>query len=374
MKQGSASRFNLKNLLIATLASKVLVLLVILAGAWFFPFNAANYNGNFLDRPGEAPSLASHFATWDAQIYLHLARVGYSQGGFDNAFYPLYPALVRIFGWVLGGHFLAAALVLSTLFMLGAMALMFRVAESRWGARAAFWGCLFLLAFPLGFYLGLAYTESLFLFLVLLIVWGSHEGKTWPVVLGAFLAPLCRPTGLLLVVPLAVRIFRKKDKGPYVALGAWTLGACAYFGVMASFTGNPWAGFEAQKWSVGHFSVMNLLHPLDWFLRNFILIHYSFMDLGTSVLDRLYFLGFVAAMVAAWKELSPWERAYCLVLGLVPALSGDLMSYGRYLLALFPLFLYLGKKAGGKEWLVLGAGALAQVFFLLRHALNDFVA
>lgn len=374
MKRGGASRHNLKNLLILTVIAKFLVFAVILVGAWFFPFNTANYSANFLDQPGSTPDLSSHFVTWDAQIYLHLARVGYSQGGFDNAFYPLFPMLIKAGTFARQRDYSENGLALSILFTMAAMGLMYRISVRRFGAQRAFWGSFFLLIFPCGFFLGLIYTESLFLALILLIVWGEQEGEIWAVALGSFLAPLCRPTGLLLALPLGVGAWRKKDRGSFLALGAWVLGVLAYLGLMTFWTGNPWAGFEAQKWSVGHFSVMNLFHPLDWFLRNFIQVHYSLMDLGTSVLDRFYFVGFLATLGMAWKELTAWERAYCLALGLVPALSGDLMSYGRYLLALYPLFLFLGKKFQGKEWVYLVVGIALQIFFILRHSLNGFVA
>jgi hypothetical protein len=269
---------------------------------------------------------------------------------------------------------LVAGLLLSNLFTLGAMALLFLVSVPRVGERTAFYGCLFLLTFPLGFFLGLVYTESLFLFLVLLLFWGVSKGRPLPSIVGAYLAPLSRPTGLLLGLPIAVLAWKKKDKGSFLILAAWLAGELSYWALMNGWTGDPFTGFTAQNLSIGHFSILNLLHPWDWFTKNFFRTSFTWLAPGTSLLDRIYFVGFLGILGLAWKELLFWERAYCLVLGLVPAVSGDLMSYGRYLLVLFPLFWVLSKRFVGREWIFWGTGILFQVYLILRHSLNGFVA
>ena len=66
--------------LVATLlGARALQLVLILAFFFLFPpiFQVANYRNNFHWPPGEAPTLASAFMTWDAQHYLYLSQHAY---------------------------------------------------------------------------------------------------------------------------------------------------------------------------------------------------------------------------------------------------------------------------------------------------------
>lgn len=366
-------KHDLKTLLILTLALKAAILLGMALGPLFFPFQEGNYAANFLDMPGNAPDLWSRFKTWDAQIYLHLARVGYSHGGFDDAFYPLFPFLVRMVGTCLGGNYFLAGLVLSNFLTLGVVALFYRWAVGKRGGEP-FYGPILLLAFPTAFYLGMIYSEALFLFLALGLFIGLEEKKTVWICLAAFFLPLTRPTGVLVAVPLMVAFWTVRDRR--ALLGGLSLGAgfLAYLGVMRWATGNAFSGFEAQAYGVGHYAVANLAHPLDWLVRNFIRIDLSWTDPGTSVLDRFFFLGYAMSLWMARKGLNAVEWSYCLVLGGVPALSGDLMSYSRYLLALFPIFHWWALRCRGREWAFWIPGSALQTVLALRHSLNYFVS
>src|SRR5688572_22283219 len=52
-------------------------------------------------------TLASRFATWDAAHYLYLAENGYRVGDLSCAFYPLWPALIKLGSFVTGDVFSA---------------------------------------------------------------------------------------------------------------------------------------------------------------------------------------------------------------------------------------------------------------------------
>jgi hypothetical protein len=115
---------------------------------------------------------------WDTGWYIKIAYAGYANEG-SSIFPPLYPLLIRIVQVVTFGNYLLAALIISNLFCLSALILLFdrvwKAFESQSAARRA---VVFLLAFPTGFFLLAGYTESLFITLVLATLLLA-EGRRW---------------------------------------------------------------------------------------------------------------------------------------------------------------------------------------------------
>lgn len=378
--RSSHSDFSLRRAVWVTVWVKAAVIALIYLGHFLFSFNLLNYQANFVYPPGESPNFWTPLKTWDGQIYLYLADHGYGPHRFTNAFYPLFPFLVRVAGLLFGGNNLLGGLLVSHLFTLLAEVYIYRWARESYDDRTAFYGCLFVLAFPMGFYLGLLYTESLFLLLAAVLFYQLGRGRYFKAFLLAFLLPLTRPTGVLVFLPLLVvaldsSAHPKATEGfrkwlPVVGIGA---GFLAYLGAMKLWTANPFAAFEAEKSFAGNAAVGHLFHPIDWFLDNFVRVDYSWNDPQTSLIDRLFFLLFLRGLWIVRKNLSLSLLAYCLALGLVPALAGNLGSYMRFLLVLFPLFAALARQWRGKEWYYLTPAFGLQVYFAIQHSRNYFV-
>ncbi len=139
---------------------------------------------------------------WDTVWYLKIAAFGYSPRDGTLAYMPLYPWLVRGLGALTGNHLLAALLI-SNLACLLALLLFYEVAlgEVR-NKEVVLWGTFFLVSFPSAFFLFTAYTDSLFLALVL-AAWLSARRANWLAAgLLAALATLCRLQGALMSVVL----------------------------------------------------------------------------------------------------------------------------------------------------------------------------
>ena len=67
---------------------------------------------------------------------------------------------------------------------------------------------------------------------------------------------------------------------------------------------------------------------------------------------------------------------YALLSGLVPAMSNQFLSYTRFLVLCFPVFIAMAEKLRGHDlvfWYVLGVFGVMQVIFLIRH-INGFWA
>jgi Gpi18-like mannosyltransferase len=377
--KGNPGEFSFKRVLLITLALKAAVLAVIYAAFFIFPFNAANYQANFVYPQGESPNIWTPLKTWDGQIYLYLAGQGYGPHLITNAFYPLFPFLIRVAGGLLGGNHFLAGLLLSHLFTFLAVYFLFKISKELYGDRAAFYGCLFLLCFPMGFYLGLIYTESLFLLLAAGYFFFWSRNRYWPAALCAFLMPLTRPIGILVLIPALICLWEGKKKGnssviKWMAPAGFLAGYAVYLLFMKAMTGGAFSGFEAEKYFIFHFDIWNLFHPFDWFVNLFTQINSASPGIMIQILNRLFLLLYLWVLWAVRKDLNRSFFVYCLVLGLSPALSGNLGSYMRYLLVLFPLFPVLALKCKGKEGFYVGVSLALQAYFAVQQALNYFVS
>jgi hypothetical protein len=147
---------------------------------------------------------------WDASFYRDIAAHGYAS--LPNGalrFFPLYPLTGRVFGWVLAGHDAAALILVANASALVFVALLHRLAVQETGdtalaQRAAWFGAVFPAASVLvmGYAEGLAMALAVGMFLAL----RTHRWELAAV--AGLLGGLCRPLGVVLVVPAAVEALR----------------------------------------------------------------------------------------------------------------------------------------------------------------------
>jgi hypothetical protein len=160
-------------------------------------------------------------AAWrhfDSYFFLHIAQLGYTNQGL-GAFFPLYPALIRLFAWLLSGHFTLAALVVSWLAAWGSYLWFYRLAEREYGSQVARFSLLFLACCPVSLFSFAPYSESLFLLVSIGAVERARAGRLWQAGMLAALGMLTRPTGILLLIPLGWEWARRSPL--FAAPPAW---------------------------------------------------------------------------------------------------------------------------------------------------------
>ncbi len=149
------------------------------------------------------------WSAWDGQWFLQIAEVGYAPPGQSTPFYPLYPALVRLLAFFLGGNDLWAGVILSLLCAALCFVLLHELVRREWDTRLADRAVLYLAAFPTSFFLVACYSESLFLALTLGAFLALRHGRHYllgGVLVGA--AALTRNLGLLLLLPLGWELLK----------------------------------------------------------------------------------------------------------------------------------------------------------------------
>lgn len=140
----------------------------------------------------------------DANWYLYIAAHGYSGHDATAAFFPGYPMLVRLAGYLCFGHLLLAAYLVSNAALLAAMVLLYRLTEREYDLVTARRTVLYLAIFPTALFLFGLYSESLFLMFAVGALLLARQGRWgWAGVVGVG-ATLTRSTGLIVALALAV--------------------------------------------------------------------------------------------------------------------------------------------------------------------------
>jgi len=302
---------------------------------------------------GIAPETNLFLSVWqrfDTNWYLKIARDGYVDAA-SQVYFPLYPLLIRLVSALVGDAMLAALLV-SNVALIGALALLYRLSEALFGATSARRAVAYWLLFPTAFFLQAAYTESLFLFLTLAAFDCARRERWLFAALFGALAALTRLQGVLLVVPLAIVGFRCCVlRIPFTQYAirnvqyAILLIPLATFAFLAYTNLSLIASYEGELHARFVFPWDNVIAALALLVDG----RASFVD-GLNLLTTL---GFGALLIAVWRTLPREYALYALVMYLAPLFRmttlQPLVSMDRYVLAIFPAFIWLGAR-GQNAW------------------------
>ena len=230
------------------IASRALVVLAAFVAELLIPMNPR------LEPGADGPILRS-LTSWDGWYYLGIVRDGYLadpvSGAYSNvAFPPLYPAVVRALSWPFPGFEGIVAVLVSNVAFLVALVLLVRLGTPYLGRRRASIAAGLLVIYPFASVFAMAYTESLFLLLIVAAFLAAERGqRAWAGVALA-LAVLCRLQGVALILPLAVIMLRQDGWRPKPSLAWLLLGPLAGLGFLAavaSITGSTTGYLDAQQ-------------------------------------------------------------------------------------------------------------------------------
>jgi hypothetical protein len=307
----------------------------------------------FQERAHDVPALTGSLgrplgalARWDAVWYLSIARSGYGGGSSLSAFFPLYPVTVRAAAAELrsGAALLLSGYAVSAAAFVLALVLLHNLVELELGARFARPVLLLVAFWPASFFFSAPYSESLFLALSVGMFYTARTGR-WP--LAACLcaaATATRPTGMLLLLPLAWMAWRA---GRLRWLAVAPLGAVAFSAGLALGGRQPLGWFDAERdW--GHVFKGPTGGAWDAAVAG---VRGVGQLLGSAPVDRVvaaenavYLVLLVlsaVAVVGVFRRLPPAYGIYSAA-SLVAAVSAPLdwqplMSFGRLLAVVFPI-------------------------------------
>lgn len=298
---------------------------------------------------------------WDAGWYRDIADYWYT-GMPPGAirFFPLFPLIGR----AIPG---AEAVVLVTVTNVGALvaaALLRYLVRTELGdevvaQRAA---TLFTL-FPAALVLVLAYAEALFVCLAV-GVFIALRRQRWMAAAGlGLLATTCRPIGVLLVVPMAVELYRAGAR-PWRALAAPAgpvLGLVAVAMLAHDVTGSWTSPIDEQNTLRGDF-----VDPVSRVGRG--LVDMVGAERFGDGLHTPFVLAALGLCVVAWRRLPASYALYSIVTVIVALSAENLNSFERYALNAFPLVIALALVTDRPRWRVPTAVASAVMMFAVAVA------
>lgn len=286
-----------------------------------------------------------HWANMDGGHYLYIARSGY--GLYQQAFFPLYPMLIRVFSFLPVPLPYVGIIISHTAFFIGI--LLFYDLSLLVNKKYALWSVLFLFAFPTSYYFAAVYSTSLFFLLSVATFW-AIEKRRWFLagVIGAC-ASFTRIYGIFLLAPAVLVFFAIKAKRRWrdiLAIGLIPAGLLTYMTYLYTTTGDALSfihvlpAYGSQR-SGGQ---IVLLPQVFWrYAKILFTVSPSTIEYGIAVLEITVYVFFLYLLIRAFKtNLKASYILYSAIILVVPTLSGTLTSIPRYVLDAFPLFIVLG--------------------------------
>jgi hypothetical protein len=289
-------------------------------------------------------NLVTAWERFDALWFLRIAIGGYVDGDGSAVFFPLFPMLIRALSPVLGGHPLAAALIVSHAATFGSMIALYFLTAGELDERVARRTVLYLALFPTSFFLLAPYSESLFLLLALVSLWAARRRWWWAAGLAGAGAAATRNLGVLLVIPLAIEaIHQWREQGRALVAGLlWSAvaagGALAYLAYWQFSAGDALAPIHQQEnWQrEGSFPLATLFRGTVEAFR-FVGVYPG----GYHLVDWLIAIPSAAAVVWVVLRARPLFSAYAVVMVAAPLsyvfMPRPFMSLPRFLVVVFPI-------------------------------------
>ncbi len=314
----------------------------------FLVVGALALSRDLFDQVGAPPrpvALGQGLFAWDAAFYRDIAEHGYrAVGEASLRFFPLVPMLARGLGWIVFGHTAAALLVIANGSALVFGALLHRLALRETGdpgtARRAAW---FAALFPAAAVLVLGYAEATAMMLGVVVFLGLRSRRFGWAIGAGFLAGLCRPVGVLLVIPALVEAARGwktastrsrvERVGAVVAPAA---GAAAYLAWVGAEFGDFWKPVSLQNRATlrGGFQ--------DPVTRTIDAVGDLFggdrLGSGLHIVWAVFFAALLVVLIRKLPASYSLYGAATLLLGLS---AHNLDSFERYCMSTFPFLLAL---------------------------------
>lgn len=291
------------------------------------------------------PGFLNSLANFDGHRYLNIAQLGYGtpQTYYSYSLFPLYPTLIKNFSF-LGGYFFSGIIISNLCFFLS-LFVIYKLFRLDLNNSLAFFAVVLMLIFPSSFILGSIYSESLFLLLSVSSVYLARKNNFfWAVILAMF-ASHTRSAGLFVWILIVIEYFQQNKFLPQkifnlrsLVLLVPPLGVLTYINYV-------------------FINTSNLSFVLPSIPEKFVFLHQIFIRYARMVLlvdhtSSLFlvvateaFVGFVGLLVIilSYKYLRTSYWVYLIASYLVPSLWGNFVGYPRFLIVVFPLFIFLSQ-------------------------------
>ncbi|HLI08722.1 MAG TPA: hypothetical protein VKV40_19315 [Ktedonobacteraceae bacterium] len=302
---------------------------------------------------------------WDANAYVRIAFQGYKNLP-DTAFFPLWPSVMHLGGWLLGpdyqSSYYVAGLLISNICFFFTLVLLYLLLAEDFEPSLASRALFYLSFYPYALFFFLGYSESLFVLLCVAVFFFLRRRKMldWWVAGGlGFLATLTRSTGVMLCIPFFVVYLKhfwlsgEREQSrllqklvallPLVLIPAAILAYLAYLGHV---TGNPFI-FQWEEAHYWHRQFSPLWSTFAVPIQRILVYPFFSLTVVQNLVDLAFILLPVIALIVGWKLLPLHYSLFALgimLFSLSFTLSpqhslNTLASEPRYMMSAFPVFI-----------------------------------
>lgn len=315
-------------------------------------------NNILLEVGSQATRWAYLFLGWDSAWYASITAHGYSFSNQSYAFLPGLPILARGLQIFLGSP-IVALVVCCFIFGVLWIPIYQSVAEHYMGHRAAFVSSLIFALSPFTLlFTTVAYTEGPFLFFTL-VAWKLYLDRRYlSTSLVSAAASLMRIPGFLIVLPIMVDLSTSRKRGSRlraVLIGLPTVVVLICWIIfMGLSVGDPFAILHTTEWSEMYSLPTYLMYILPE--GGFGALSFPIASLEIHLLLPVsIWCAILLSLILIWR-VSKFDRSlslYCVayVMGLFA--FGALVSFPRFMTALFPLWLPFTGAIISRKWSVI---------------------
>jgi hypothetical protein len=308
------------------------------------------------------------FAAWDSEAYHDLAANWYPSSLNPLwAYFPLYPACVRLLGF-LGLDLWFGAFFVANVAGFLSILMFYKVARTYLGEAGSCSATALYFLLPYVFvFTTVSYTESLYLVLSIMTWYAHIKGRDVRSAVFASLTALTRPYGLLILIPMGYNFLKSREfrKLPILAIPIATFFGWIAYGFLR--TGNALASFAAQSYWTSP-TALQIRDSLGSFLMTGDLRVFQLVERFQVVM----IVGFATIVFITWliirtwridRSLAVYSITFLLTMGfVVGAFVQNFISLPRYLSFIFPAGLSL---TTSQKWLFYSAIVLLSLLDLI---------
>lgn len=296
-----------------------------------------------------APHIFS-WANYDGEHYLSISIFGYKQ--LEQAFFPVYPGIIsqlaKIFStdyYSLQINSVLIGLLISNISFLMALYFLYKLIKLDYSEKVALFSTLSLVVFPVSFYFGSMYNESLYLLLSILSFYLFRKKRLLGSGIFGLIASATRVFGVLIFISLLAETWKKKINYNFFWLFLIPLGLILYMFYQWKEFGSPFVFYNLQT-IIGeqHQTGITLLPQV---LFRYIKIIFS-IDPQSSIYQTILLEFFTAILYifliiySFFAKMRPSYLIYSTLGFLIPSSQGSFSSSPRYGIVFFPMFICLG--------------------------------
>ncbi len=290
------------------------------------------------------------WANFDGEHFLAIAIFGYKQ--LEQAFFPVYPLLIDFFASPFSFNLFSSilsstivGLIISNASFLFALIMLFELLNLDFSKKISLLTLLVIISFPLSFYFGALYSESIFLLLTVLSFYFARKGRWFEASIIGALSSATRVFGILLLPALLIEARQQKiPLRKLIWLFLIPAGLISYMVYQYINFGDGLAFYNLQK-VVGeqHQSGIVLLPQVYYrYIKMLLTTDFQNPIYQTIVLEFLVGIMFLLLPIYGYfKKIRSSYLVYAFTGYILTTIQGSFSSLPRYVIVLFPSFLAL---------------------------------